>query len=95
MSDFFEFHVIGTRKMLSWNFIHPDEIVVGEGRRRSILVRQESRWGSKLPPFRGSGWLEGYIEVIRQFIYEARGQHYSSYPDLPSVLPMMKSLWME
>lgn len=92
-SDEFEVHLIGTKKMLSWSFREPDQVVVGEGRRRSNYVRESSQIGSGLPPFRAMGWLEGYIEILRQFLFDISGKKFESYPDLPSVLPMMRSIF--
>ncbi|MDB5037001.1 MAG: Oxidoreductase domain protein [Bacteriovoracaceae bacterium] len=92
MSDHFEFQVVGTKKMLSWNFLNPDEIEVGEGRKKTTMVRLDTEFGSKMPAFRSLGWLEGYIEIARQFIYEAQEKKFNPYPNLASTLPMMESL---
>jgi predicted dehydrogenase len=92
-SDHLEVNVIGTKKMLKWTFTKPDEISVGEGRRQSTLVRETTELGSHMAPFRSTGWLEGYIEILRQFLYHKVGKKFEAYPDLKSVLPVMRSIF--
>jgi hypothetical protein len=92
-TDHFEINVIGSKKSATWTFAHPDEIYIGEGRLRTLITRTESRSGSKQPPFRGMGWLEGYVEILRQSIYEIQGRSFEPYPNLKDVGTIMKSLF--
>jgi len=56
------------------------------------VTRNESHWGSRLAPFHGLGWLEGYIEIIHQFLKEAAGQKSNVYPTLPESLKNIEVL---
>lgn len=92
-SDHFEFTVIGTKGSASWSFAQPDEIFIGRGRSRTLMTRTDSQTGSRQPPFRGLGWLEGYIEILRQSIYHLEGRAFQCYPDLDSTLKIMNYLF--
>lgn len=88
----FEIHVLGTRKAASWNFLEPDEILLGEGRDRAVITRRRAVTGTRHPPFHGAGWLEGYVEIIRQLVLDVRDQPHELYPDLSGALPLMESV---
>lgn len=92
-TDHFEVTVIGSTRSASWTFAHPDEIYIGEGRSRTLITRADSKLGSKQPPFRGLGWLEGYIEILRQSIYDLQGREHSAYPNLKQTTGMMNHLF--
>ncbi len=79
-------HIHGSRKSASWKFMEPDQIIIGEGRDRSVLTRHDSLLGSKQSPYHGLGWLEGYIEICRQVIKDIEGEEHTSYPTLADAL---------
>lgn len=91
-TNHFEINLIGTKKSATWNFLNPDEILVGEGRDRRVITRKVSSIGSFHPAFHGLGWLEGYIEICRQFILEVRGVGKGNYPRLSENLSMIRIL---
>jgi predicted dehydrogenase len=88
----FEILVVGTRKSALWNFERPDEILIGEGASRTVRARSDSRLGSQQAPFHGLGWLEGYIEILRQLILSLSGQEMQGFPTLKEHLEMMAPL---
>jgi predicted dehydrogenase len=88
-----EIHVMGTKKSASWNLLRPDEIEVGEGSSRSLLFREQCRLGSQHAPFHGLGWIEGYIEIIRQLLRDANGLPSADYPRLRDSLQLMRVLF--
>jgi len=93
----FEVNVIGSKMSASWEFLRPDEILVGEGRDRKILTRKDSDFGSKQTPYHAMGWLEGYIEIASQLLTEAFKKEKANYPRLSETLdflePMFKTTW--
>lgn len=72
--------------------MEPDQIIVGVGRDRSILTRQDSSLGSKQSPYHGLGWLEGYIEICRQVLRDIEGEDHTSYPTLAEALKVTEVL---
>ncbi len=91
-TNHFEINLVGTKKSATWNFLNPDEILVGDGRDRRVITRKINSIGSCLPAFHGMGWLEGYIEICRQFILEVRGVGKGNYPRLSENLSMIRAL---
>lgn len=101
-TNHFEINVIGTKKSATWTFLNPDEIFIGEGNSRKILARKDTQLGSRQPPFHGLGWLEGYMEIIRQVILELEakaqgnknhiGIESGNYPKLQENLDLLSSL---
>ena len=89
-ANHFEIHLLGTKKSASWNFLKPDEIFVGEGRDRRVLTRRENSLGARHPAFHGTGWLEGYIEIIRQLFLDVQGLPHLPYPELQENLKLLK-----
>lgn len=87
-----EITVIGTKKSVTWAFLKPDELLIGEGRERRVVVRRDSELGSQMPPFHGLGWLEGYIEIIHQALREQFKGKKADYPRLAENLRMMELL---
>lgn len=84
----FEVNVIGSRKYACWKFLEPDQIEVGVGRERTLIVREDRAHGSGHWPFHGLGWIEGYIEIIRQAVKELSGEK-ADYPTLEQNLEMV------
>lgn len=91
-TNHFEINVIGTKRSANWTFLNPDEIVVGHGISRAVLTRKETQLGSQQPPFHGLGWLEGYVEIIRQVILELEGNENGNYPMLQDNLELLNSM---
>ncbi|NBV50631.1 gfo/Idh/MocA family oxidoreductase [bacterium] len=78
-----EIHVIGEKKTVSWAFMNPDQLVIGEGGdRRTVHRPGNSLFGSQQYPFHSTGWLEGYVEIIKQYFRQMRGESYEPYPTL-------------
>lgn len=72
-TNHFEINVIGSKGSATWTFLQPDEIFIGQGRDRRVLTRKTSDLGSHHSPFHATGWLEGYIEIIRQLTLDVTG----------------------
>ena len=89
----FEVHLLGTKQSASWSFQNPDGIWVGKGGSRTFVPRSDNDMGSQQPAFHGMGWLEGYIEIVRQLLLETQGQGGGNYPKLSENLKMMESLF--
>jgi predicted dehydrogenase len=91
-SNQFEISVLGTKKCAHWQFLLPDEIVLGEGKVRSILQRQSNSIGSGYTPYHGLGWIEGYVEVIKQLVLDIRGETSTSYPSVQESARLMAKI---
>ncbi|NDC24696.1 MAG: gfo/Idh/MocA family oxidoreductase [Proteobacteria bacterium] len=91
-----EIHVIGEKKSISWKFLNPDELVIGEGNQKNTLNRpDDSLLGSQQYPFHGMGWLEGYIEIIKQYFMQMRGEKYTPYPNLNDQIRNLEFLFKQ
>ena len=88
-----EVNVIGTKKSVTWSFLSPDEIIIGEGRDLRVETRKENNQGSSQAPFHGTGWLEGYIEILKNFLENVHFGQPVHYPTLQESLNMMDSLF--
>jgi predicted dehydrogenase len=86
-----EIHVIGSKASASWYAQNPDELTIGEGKDRRIMTRKSTELGGHKPPFHGLGWLEGYIEVIKQLTLDVLGKK-SAYPTLKENLDLLSVL---
>jgi hypothetical protein len=86
----FEVVVIGTRKSARWEFLRPDEIVIGEGNATHRLTRANTAYGSGHAAWHGLGWIEGYVEIIGNFVEGLGRPGAPRYPDLPSNLALMR-----
>lgn len=85
----FEINVIGSKKYASWKFLEPDQIEEGVGGVRSFLPRTASEaLGSGHSPFHATGWLEGYVEILRQAFDALEGLS-GHYPTLSEQLVML------
>ena len=90
----FEIHVHGTKGSAAWTFGAPDEIMLGHGHERRLLRRNTNEYGSGKAPFHGLGWIEGYIEILKQGLRELQGfGTRDRLPDLKSHLTMLESLF--
>lgn len=77
-----EITVLGEKGMARWHFLTPDEITWATGKEQKVMYRDERASGSGHPPFHGLGWLEGYIEIIRQSCRDLLGLPHKPYPTL-------------
>jgi predicted dehydrogenase len=88
-----EIHVIGEKKTVSWSFLNPDQLVIGEGSKKTTLSRpDDSLYGSQQYPFHSTGWLEGYIEIFKQYFLQMRGEKFEKYPNLKDQVAVLKFL---
>lgn len=74
--------ILGEKAAATWHLLNPDEIVWNVGKESRVMFRDERSSGSGHPPFHGLGWLEGYIEIIRQSCRDLLGLTYRPYPTL-------------
>jgi len=88
----FEVNIIGTLRSATWKFLEADIIEVGEGSSKTLLARTESALGSQQGPFHATGWLEGYVEIIRQSLRQLVGATHSPYPTLDENLLLLECL---
>jgi predicted dehydrogenase len=96
-TNHFEINVIGSKMSATWEFMNPDEIVIGEGRDRRVLTRKDSLLGSQQPPHHGMGWLEGYIEIALGLflnVFQNQKQEYQSLVrNLDTLEAMLRAEW--
>ncbi len=81
-----EISVFGDKGSAQWNFLRPDEIVIGKGSQRHVLCRTDSELGAQQAPFHGSGWLEGYVEILKRLLSQG------AYPSLNANLEILSLL---
>ncbi|HVJ63826.1 MAG TPA: Gfo/Idh/MocA family oxidoreductase [Bdellovibrionota bacterium] len=88
----FEVNVIGEKKSATWKFLEPDIIEEGVGATRTTIARRADEiYGSGHSPFHATGWLEGYAEILRQALRQARGEAFA-YPTLAEHLKVLGRL---
>ncbi len=92
-TNHFEINIMGSKKSATWEFLKPDEIVIGEGRQRGVLTRDDSLLGSRQDPFHGLGWLDGYVEVIHALVSQAFQGKAASYPRLRESLTVLEAMF--
>lgn len=92
-TNHFELNIIGATRSAHWEFMNPDEIVVGEGRERRIFSRQNVSIGSRQGPHHGLGWLEGYVEIASRLMTEISGGARESYPRLQENLETLGAMF--
>ncbi len=88
----FEINVLGTNASVNWRFMQPDEMIFSRGSERHTIYRASSELGSRQPAFHGLGWLEGYIEIIRQSFRDLLGLPFKPYPTLQESNWVIKTL---
>jgi predicted dehydrogenase len=91
-TNHFEIRALGTKKSAAWEFLNPDEILIGEGRSRRVIVRKEMEHGSKQWPYHGMGWLEGYIEIAHGLLGVFEGRK-GGYPTLAENLDVLEAMF--
>ncbi len=92
-TNHFEINVLGSQGSATWQFLQPDEIILGVGRDRKVMTRKDTDLGSRQPPYHGMGWLEGYIEIASCLLDEAFGQKKRSYPHLATNLDILEAMF--
>jgi hypothetical protein len=80
----FEINVIGTKKYVAWKFLEQDLIETSVGANRTFITRNTTDTGSCHWPHHSLGWLEGYVEIIRQYLKNG------NYPTLKQNLDMLE-----
>ena len=90
-TNHFEINLFGTKASATWQFLNPDEILLGHGRERRVLTRSTAELGTRHPAFHGAGWLEGYVEISRQLIHEMTGGT-GHYPTLRENIELITGL---
>jgi predicted dehydrogenase len=88
----FDINVIGSKMSATWEYLKPDEIVIGEGRDRRIMTRKNNDFGSQHPAFHALGWLEGYIDIAAKLIDQVHQGQGQSYPTLTSSLDVLEAM---
>ena len=88
----FEFSILGTKGAATWKFLRPDEVLIGCGNRMSCIRREVPNLSSETFPFHSFGWLEGYIEIVRQTLRRISGLPFTEIPTLRESLDAMKLL---
>jgi predicted dehydrogenase len=87
-----ELTVLGQKQSVTWHVERPDELRVAQGSAIRILQKPADRSGSQQPPFHGTGWLEGYIEIIHRYLRKVSGDSTATYPTLQESLRVMETL---
>jgi predicted dehydrogenase len=82
----FEIHLIGEKKSATWKFSKPDFLEISEGNSTSIIQKSTNDIGSGHWPHHGLGWIEGYVEIIKQAL--KNGQ----YPTLHENLSLLDKI---
>ncbi len=83
-SNHFEINVIGSKMAATWNFLRPDEILIGEGRDARVLTRKTVNPVSQQPPH------QGYIDIASRLLDEAFFKKPSPYPRLAANLDLLE-----
>jgi hypothetical protein len=76
-----------------WNFLAPDEVVLGVGKDRRVVTRKDTALGSQQSPFHGVGWLEGYVEIASRLIDELQTGTPRDYPKLQEHLDLLEKVF--
>ena len=71
--------LLGTQGTARWNFMNPDQVILGSGRDASLITRKGGECGSTHAPYHALGWMEGYISIVRKAL---RGEAEASDADL-------------
>jgi predicted dehydrogenase len=88
----FEYTAMGAKGAATWRFLRPDEVEYGQGNKTSIIRRETPNSSSGTVPFHGLGWLEGYVEIIRQALRRMSGFESDPVPTLKESLVVMDTL---
>lgn len=91
-TNHFEINVLGTKRTATWTFLNPDQILIGRGSSLKTLCRTQTALGSRQPAFHGLGWLEGYVEILNQYIFSYKNNTKPTYPTLSEHLDVLDLL---
>jgi predicted dehydrogenase len=91
-SNHFEINVIGSKKFATWKFLEPDTLELSEGSKKAFITREESHWGSTQSAHHALGWLEGYVEILKQSLRNVTKKSFVAYPNLEDGLWIMEKL---
>ena len=92
VGNHFEINVLGAKKSATWNFVNPDQIEIGSGNTMTVLNRSSNQIGSHHSPFHALGWLEGYIEIMRQALFQIKTNKETNFPKLKDHLDVVELL---
>lgn len=88
----FEVVLMGTEGTARWNFMNPDQVVVGRGRDASVMTRKGAESGTGHPPYHAMGWIEGYVALVRKVLTEDQAPQKYPVPKLSENLGLLKLL---
>ena len=83
---------LGSKQAVTWNMERLDVLKVAKGGKSTILQKPNDKFGSQQPPFHGMGWIEGYIEIIHNYLMKMGGNTKATYPKLHESLNVMETL---
>jgi len=87
-----ELTVLGAKQAVTWSMEKSDTLKIAQGGKITILQKPNDKFGSQQPPFHGMGWIEGYIEIIHNYLMKMGGNASSTYPTLHESLKVMETL---
>jgi predicted dehydrogenase len=87
-----EFTVLGQKQSVTWNVERPDELRIARGSTVTLMQKPSDKFGSQQPPFHGMGWIEGYIEIIHNYLMKIAGNTAVTYPTLQDSVKVMEVL---
>ncbi len=88
----FEVVIMGTEGTARWNFMNPDQVLVGRGRDASLMTRKGAESGTGHPPYHAMGWIEGYVALVRKVLTESQISHQYPVPQLSENLKLLRHL---
>jgi predicted dehydrogenase len=87
-----EITVLGAKQAATWGMERSDELRISRGATTTVMQKPSDKFGSQQPPFHGMGWIEGYIEIIHNYLMKIHGNHSVTYPTLQESLRVMETL---
>ena len=87
-----EIMILGEKKAVTWNMERSDVLKIAQGGKIDIVQKPGDKFGSQQPPFHGMGWIEGYIEIIHNYLMKMGGNTTATYPKLHESLKVMETL---
>jgi len=87
-----EITVLGAKQAVTWSMEKSDTLKIAQGAKVTILQKPNDKFGSQQPPFHGMGWIEGYIEIIHNYLMKMNGNTSTTYPKLHESLKVMEVL---
>jgi predicted dehydrogenase len=87
-----EISILGEDASATWAFERPDVIVWGRKGEQSTQVRTAADPPTRLAPFHGLGWMEGYGRLVGEVIAHMRGGEVAEAPTLEEHLAVLRCL---